>query len=51
VPTRQFAELLWASAGGGPWPSGAVLVLGCYTLLFGTLAWLGWRRDEGEKFR
>ena len=30
---------------------GSVLVLASYTILFGTLAWLGWRRDEGEKFR
>jgi ABC-2 type transport system permease protein len=51
LPTHQFAEILWAATGGRPWPHAAVPVLGVYTLLFATLAWIGYRRDEGEKFR
>jgi ABC-2 type transport system permease protein len=51
LPTRQFAELLWAAAAGTPSPGGAWLVLGAYALVFGAFAWLGYLRDEGEKFR
>jgi ABC-2 type transport system permease protein len=51
LPTRQFAEVLWAAAAGTALPRGAVLALGAYAAVFGGLAWLGYRRDEGEKFR
>jgi ABC-2 type transport system permease protein len=51
VPTRQFAEVLWSAAGGNPWPWAALPILALYALLFGALAWIGYRRDEGEKFR
>jgi ABC-2 type transport system permease protein len=50
LPTRQFAEVLWSAAGGSPWPDAAFPVLGLYSVLFAALAWIGYRRDEGEKF-
>jgi ABC-2 type transport system permease protein len=51
LPTRQWAELLWASVGAAEWDGGAVLGLAAYGALFAVVAALGYRRDEGERYR
>lgn len=51
LPTRQWAELLWAAARGQPWHAGNWLALLGYTLGFAGVAAWGYRRDEGRKFR
>jgi ABC-2 type transport system permease protein len=49
LPTRQWAELLWAAENGrtAVEPLAAVAA---YTLLFGAIAVWAYRRDEGERF-
>ena len=49
LPTRQFAELLW-SVVDGRMPANAIAGLAAYTLLFGVLASLGYRRDERTRY-
>ena len=51
LPTRPWAELVWATAEGGSWPWWAPAALGAWTVAFGLLALWGYRRDEGERFR
>lgn len=51
VPTREWADLLWASVGAGRWHAAPALSLAAYTLAFGALALWGYRRDEGERYR
>jgi ABC-2 type transport system permease protein len=51
LPTRQWADVLWATVLGGTWPSRHWLALGAYTIVFGALAAWGYRRDEGQRFR
>jgi ABC-2 type transport system permease protein len=51
LPTRRWAEVLWASVDGRPWRAADWLWLGGYAALFGALAAWGYRRDEGERFR
>jgi ABC-2 type transport system permease protein len=50
LPTRQYADALWAAAFGAPalrhWAA-----LAAYTVLFGAAAVWGYRRDEGQRFR
>ena len=49
LPTRQWAELLWAVE-RGTLAARPVAWLGGYTVLFGLLALWAYRRDEGERF-
>ena len=51
LPTRPWAEIVWAAAEGGSWPRWAPAALGAWTFAFGLLALWGYRRDEGERFR
>jgi ABC-2 type transport system permease protein len=51
VPTRAWAQMVWAAAGAGPLPLLAPLVLCVWTAAFGLLAAWAYRRDEGERFR
>ncbi len=46
TPTRQWAELVWASASARPWPGGAVLALLAHSLGFALLAAWAWRRGR-----
>jgi ABC-2 type transport system permease protein len=50
TPTRQWGDLLWASASGHGWIGAHWLVLAGYTCAFGLLAAWGYRRDEGRRF-
>jgi len=51
LPTRPWAELVWAAAEGTPWNLTAPLQLAGWAVVFGALALWGYRRDEGERFR
>jgi ABC-2 type transport system permease protein len=52
LPTRSWMEVLDALATGDhPLPLHHVAALVGWTLVFGALAWWGFRRDEGERFR
>ncbi len=44
LPTRHWAELVWAAASRTPWPGTSVFALFLYTLFFGFLAVRGGRR-------
>jgi ABC-2 type transport system permease protein len=50
TPTRQWGDLLWASAAGQGWGATHWLALAGYTCAFGVLAAWGYRRDEGKRF-
>jgi ABC-2 type transport system permease protein len=49
LPTRQFGDLLWSVVGHGS-ASHAVMCLASYTLIFGFLAAVGYRRDERKRY-
>ena len=49
LPTRQWGELLWKAVEGRLWQPGPLLGLTAYTVAFGALAVIGYRRDEGER--
>lgn len=51
LPTRQIGELAWAAVLGAPWALGPWLWLIGYTVLFGAIAAMGYRRDEGARYR
>jgi ABC-2 type transport system permease protein len=52
LPTRGWIEVLDSIAtGDNPLPLHHVAALVAWTLAFGALAWWGYRRDEGERFR
>ena len=52
LPTRSWMEILDSVATGDhPLPLHHVAALVGWTVVFGTLAWWGYRRDEGERFR
>lgn len=52
LPTRSWMEVLDAVAtGDSPLPLHHAGALAGWTAAFGTLAWWGYRRDEGERFR
>jgi ABC-2 type transport system permease protein len=51
LPTRQWAEALWSPALGHSWRLGPWAYLFVSTLLLGALAYWGYRRDEGQRFR
>ncbi len=48
LPTRHWAELVWASVRDRPWPQTSLLFLALYTLAFATLAGWAWRRARPE---
>ncbi|HEY2474015.1 MAG TPA: ABC transporter permease [Candidatus Cybelea sp.] len=49
LPTRMFADLLWSVTGTGGAPR-ALAGLACYTLIFGVVAAIGYRRDERKRY-
>jgi ABC-2 type transport system permease protein len=49
LPTRQFGDLLWSVVGEGN-ALRAVMGLASYTLIFGFLAAIGYRRDERKRY-
>jgi ABC-2 type transport system permease protein len=51
LPTRRYAEVVWAPVRGRVWPVEDWLWLLGYTAAFGALAIWGYQRDEGERFR
>ena len=51
LPTRHIGELTWAAVSGDSWPVESWLWLAAYTIVFGILANLGYRRDEGIRYR
>lgn len=50
VPTRSWAELLWASVEGRAWRVVDAALLAASGIVFGLLAAWGYRRDQGELF-
>ena len=51
LPTRSWIEVLAPLASGeGAIPLRHLAALAAWTVVFGLLAWLGSRRDEGERF-
>lgn len=51
LPTRIWGHLLWESAADQHWAGRYWLGLVGYSVGFGALAVLGYRRDEGQRFR
>jgi ABC-2 type transport system permease protein len=51
LPTRQYAEALWNAVLGRPWSGAHWLYLTLYALAFAALAFAGYRRDEGQRYR
>ncbi|MFX4294649.1 ABC transporter permease [Streptomyces bohaiensis] len=50
VPTRGAVELMWAVVGDHQVNPTSVVSLAVWTVLFGSLAVLAYRRDEGRRF-
>lgn len=50
LPTRHIGELAWASVLDQPWPGASWVWLAGYTIAFGLLAAVGYRRDEGTRY-
>jgi ABC-2 type transport system permease protein len=51
APTRQFGNVLWGAVEGNLWRPRDWLLLLAWTALFAALAGLGYRRDEGRRYR
>lgn len=51
LPTRAGRDLVVAATTGAELPGTAMLILGGWTLLTGSLALWAYRRDEGRRFR
>lgn len=51
LPTRQWGEVLWSATRAGSWTGSAWLALAGYTVAFALLAAIGYRRDEGRRYR
>jgi ABC-2 type transport system permease protein len=51
LPTRLWGNLLGAAAEGRPWHARDALGLAGYAIAFAAAAAIGYRRDEGERFR
>ena len=51
TPTRQAGEIAWAVVGGRAVPLESVGQLALYAFLFLGLAYWGYRRDEGKRYR
>lgn len=50
LPTRLYAEIVWAAVRGENPKAWDIGVLAIFFVLFFTLAWFFYRRDEGAKF-
>jgi ABC-2 type transport system permease protein len=50
IPTRAWAQTVWASVGAGSLPLIVPLALGAWTVVFGVLAAWAYRRDEVRRF-
>jgi ABC-2 type transport system permease protein len=51
LPTRMYGELAWRAVLGQSWAIGPWIGLLTYTLIFGTLAVWGYKRDEGRRYK
>jgi ABC-2 type transport system permease protein len=51
VPTRSWAELVWAAAGARAFSAWVLVALAAWTAVFAAAAVWAYRRDEGERFR
>lgn len=51
LPTRRLANVLAGVVSGTPWPAADWGVLAAFSLAFAAAALLGYRRDEGRRFR
>jgi ABC-2 type transport system permease protein len=51
TPTRLWGNLLGAAVAGRDWHAGDALGLAAYAAAFAAAASVGYRRDEGERFR
>ncbi|MGZ4352588.1 MAG: ABC transporter permease [Gaiellaceae bacterium] len=51
LPTRRVADLTAGVARGSPWTATPWVVLAGFTVVFGAAPVLGYRRDEGMRFR
>ena len=49
-PSRSWIEVLEPAVQGGALPLHHVGALAAWSVVFGVLAWVGYRRDEGERF-
>jgi len=50
TPTRHAGEVVWAIAGGRAVPVESLLWLAGYGVVFGAIAYLGYRRDEKTRY-
>ena len=50
LPTRSWADLVWAAAGERAFSISALVALATWTGVFGLTAVWCYRRDEGERF-
>jgi len=50
-PTRAVADLIDATVRGSPWDGGAWARLTLFAVVLGVVAVVGYRRDEGQRFR
>ncbi|MGL4611661.1 MAG: ABC transporter permease [Trueperaceae bacterium] len=50
LPTYNWGLLVWSAVEGQPWVMSAIFILAVYTVLFGAIAILGYKRDEGTRF-
>ena len=51
LPTRHYAEIAWAAVLGEPWRAANWISLAAFAAAFGGLAVMGYRRDEGRRYR
>jgi ABC-2 type transport system permease protein len=51
LPTRQWAELLWAAVEGQRWQATHWIALSGFACGFAALGAWGYRRDEGQRYR
>ncbi len=50
MPTRHAGEVVWAIAGAQVVPNASILWLVGYAAIFATIAYLGYRRDEKNRY-
>jgi ABC-2 type transport system permease protein len=51
TPARQWGDVLWPAAAGGPWHVSHWLLLAAYSVGFGAVAAWGFARDELQNYR